>query len=132
MKSFMMLTVAITVGFASARFAMAEPQTPSSYSGQADYQVFCASCHGPSAKGDGVMASALRKRPADLTQLTKKNDGTFPADAVFKTIESGHETADMPAWSAVLSKSKESPSEEAAKARIRALVSYLETLQPKN
>jgi mono/diheme cytochrome c family protein len=127
----MLLTVGFTVGLALPRVATAGPQTPSSYSGPADYQVFCASCHGAAAKGDGVIAGSLRKRPADLTQLSKKNGGVFPADATFKIIDAGHETADMPAWSAVLAKSQESAGEEAAKARIRALVKYLETLQPK-
>jgi mono/diheme cytochrome c family protein len=131
MKRFMLLTVALAMGLAAPRRATAEPQAPSSYSGEADYRVFCASCHGASAKGDGVLAGSLRKRPADLTQLSKKNEGVFPADATFKTIESGHEVADMPGWSAVLAKSQESAGEEAAKARIRALVTYLETLQPK-
>jgi len=113
------------------RPTIAASQTPSSYSGPADYQVFCTSCHGASGKGDGIIAGSLRKRPADLTQLSKKNDGVFPTEGVFKTIESGHEVADMPAWSQVLAKSQESAGEEAAKARIRALVNYLETLQPK-
>jgi hypothetical protein len=73
----------------------------------------------------------LRKRPADLTQLSKKQDGVFPAETVFATIEAGHEKNDMPAWAAVLEKSQESSGPDAARARIRALVKYLETLQPK-
>src|SRR5262245_13477033 len=132
MKSLASLTVACAIGLASVPLLVAAaPQTASPYSGSADYRVFCASCHGPSAKGDGVLAGTLRKRPADLTQLSKKHDGEFPFDAAFKTIESGHEAADMPAWSAVLAKSQESAGDEAAKARIRALVKYLETLQPR-
>jgi len=130
-KHLMLFTVALVVAHVSPQPVTAAPQTSSPYSGPADYQVFCASCHGASAKGDGVIAGTLRKRPADLTQLSKKNDGVFPADATFKTIESGHEKADMPGWSAVLAKSQESAGEDAAKARIRALVKYLETLQPK-
>ena len=78
-----------------------------------------------------MLAGALRKRPADLTQLSKKNDGVFRADAVFKVIDAGHESADMPAWTAVLAKSQESTGAEAAKARIRESVKYLETLQPR-
>jgi len=131
MKPLILLTAACAVGLASIRFAAAAPQTPAPYSGSADYQVFCASCHGASGKGDGSLAGALRKRPADLTQLSKKNDGIFPFDAVFTTVDAGHETADMPAWTAVLAKSQESTGPEAAKVRIRELVKYLETLQPK-
>jgi len=131
MKPFMVLTAVCAIGFASMTPAAAAPQTSTTYSGPADYQVFCASCHGPSAKGDGVLAGSLRRRPADLTQLSNKNDGTFPGESVFKTIEAGHEKADMPAWSVVFAKSQDSAGEDAAKERIRGLVKYLETLQPK-
>jgi len=31
------------------------------------------SCHGAAGKGDGVIAGSLKRRPADLTQLAKKN-----------------------------------------------------------
>jgi mono/diheme cytochrome c family protein len=131
MKSLMLLTAAYIVGLGSMRIAAQAPQPAGSYSGSGDYQVFCASCHGVSGKGDGVIAGSLRKRPANLTQLSKKHEGVFPADAVFTTIETGHEKNDMPAWFDVLQKSQESAGPDAAKARIRSLVKYLETLQPK-
>jgi mono/diheme cytochrome c family protein len=130
MKRFTLL-VACGVALASMHGVPAAAQTPEPYSGAADFQVFCASCHGASAKGDGTLAASLRKRPADLTQLSKKHDGVYPADAVFATIEGGHERNDMPAWSGVLEKAHESSGPEAARARIRSLVKYLETLQPK-
>jgi cytochrome c553 len=131
MKLLALLTAACAVALASTRVAAQAPQNPESYSGRADFQTFCASCHGASGKGDGTLAGALRKRPADLTQLAKKRDGVFPAEAVFTAIEAGHEKNDMPAWAAVLEKSQESSGPEAARARIRSLVKYLETLQPK-
>ena len=130
MKSLMVLTVAGIVGLASLPVAAQTP-SPQPYSGQGDYQVFCTSCHGASGKGDGVIAGSLRKRPADLTVLSKKHDGVFPSDVVFTTIQVGHEKNDMPAWFDVLQKSQESVGPDAAKARIRSLVEYLETLQPK-
>jgi mono/diheme cytochrome c family protein len=132
MRSRIIFLVAVgIVGLAPALLKSAGPQGQTRFSGSADYQVFCVSCHGPSAKGDGVLAGALRKRPADLTQLMKKHDGVYPADSVFKTLEDGHEQADMPAWAGILAKSKESEGPDAAKERIRQLVKYLETLQQK-
>ena len=106
------------------------------YSGNGDYQVFCASCHGATAKGDGVIAKSLAKRPSDLTQLTARNNGEFPEEKVARTIdgrelESAHGNADMPAWGDVFAKSQESQGPEAAKARITALVQYLKTIQEK-
>ncbi|MDQ2064965.1 c-type cytochrome [Xinfangfangia sp. CPCC 101601] len=47
-------------------------------SGAEDFASYCASCHGVGGKGDGELASALEKRPADLTTLTQRNKGEFP------------------------------------------------------
>jgi mono/diheme cytochrome c family protein len=105
------------------------------YSGGGDFQVYCSSCHGASGKGDGSIAKSLKKQPADLTLLSKQNNGVFPGDKVFKTVDghgsgSSHD-ADMPAWGEVFAKSSESQGAENAAARIRTLVKHLETLQAK-
>jgi hypothetical protein len=103
------------------------------FSGDADYQVFCSSCHGATAKGDGLIAKSLPKRPPDLTRLAGRNNSVFPADRVFKTIEGrgpgSHTSADMPVWSDVFEKAQESKGPDAAKARIAALVDYLKSIQ---
>ncbi|MBI3490921.1 MAG: cytochrome c [Acidobacteria bacterium] len=125
------LAAACGVGLTSAVLVAGGLQTSTRYSSNSDFQSFCASCHGTSGKGDGVLARSLSKRPADLTQLKKKNDGVYPADAVFKVIDAGHESADMPAWTQVFAKSQESAGTGAAKERIRSLVDYLETIQQK-
>jgi mono/diheme cytochrome c family protein len=106
------------------------------YSGSDDYRIYCRSCHGASGKGDGAIGKTLKKPPADLTQLTKLNNGTFPEERIFKTIEghapdSEHARTDMPAWGEVFAKSSGSAGAENAAARIRALVAYVRTLQEK-
>jgi hypothetical protein len=106
------------------------------FSGSADYQVFCSSCHGTAAKGDGVIAKSLPKRPADLTQLTLRNKGVFPDEKVARTIDgrdslSAHGNSDMPAWGDVFAKSQESQGGDKATARIAELVDYLKSLQEK-
>jgi mono/diheme cytochrome c family protein len=73
-------------------------------SGGDEYRKFCAQCHGLTGKGDGPVASELKKSPADLTLLAKKNNGTFPYQHVFDTISGkdvikSHGTRDMPMWS---------------------------------
>ena len=113
-----------------------DAQSAAIYGGGNDFQAYCSSCHGPSGKGDGPIASSFRKRPADLTRLSARNNGTFPADIVFKTIEgktpvSGHGGPDMPTWGDVFLKSAESSSVDAVRTRIDTLVKYLETLQDK-
>ena len=102
---------------------------PERFSGANDFQSFCVSCHGTTGTGDGPFAGSLKKRPADLSALTKKNGGVYPADAVFKSIDKGHESASMPAWTEVFAKSQNSIGAEAAAERVRALVKYVETLQ---
>lgn len=106
------------------------------YSGVGDYQVYCSSCHGASGKGDGSIAKSLKTRPADLTQLAKLNNGVFPHDKVYKTVDgrtsgSAHKDSDMPTWGDVFAKSSESQGAENAALRLRTLVKYLETLQAK-
>lgn len=126
-------------GLAVASLAVAAAEgasRPDVYSGAADFQVYCASCHGTAAKGDGAIAKSLPKRPPDLTQLAKRNNDVFPDDRVFKTIDgrtpgASHLGTDMPMWGDAFSKSSESPGPEATAERIRAIVDYLKTLQEK-
>jgi mono/diheme cytochrome c family protein len=73
-------------------------------SGGDEYRKFCAQCHGLSGKGDGPVASELKTPPGDLTQLSKKNNGTFPYQQVYDTISGknvikSHGTREMPAYS---------------------------------
>jgi mono/diheme cytochrome c family protein len=106
------------------------------YSGSADYQTYCASCHGAGARGDGMLAKSLKKHPADLTQLTKRNNGVFPDEKALRAIDgrqtaTAHSPSDMPAWGDVLARSSESAGAENAAARIEVLVKYLQTVQAK-
>jgi mono/diheme cytochrome c family protein len=121
------LAIASTAGPASAQ---------NRYSGAADFQTYCASCHGSGAKGDGIIAKSLPKQPPDLTLLAKRNNDLFPEDKVFKMIDgrtpgSSHAGADMPVWGDVFAKSSESPGAESTAARIKAMTQYLETIQAK-
>lgn len=107
-------------------------QSPST-GGSSTFSLYCATCHGPSAKGDGPMASVLSKKPADLTQIAKRNGGTFPGDMVSRVIDGrspvkGHGGGEMPVWGDAFGKSSD-PTPVAEK--IARLVSYLESIQAK-
>lgn len=133
MKTWGLFAATIIVVALTCVAVAARAQSPS-YSGRADYQAYCRSCHGADARGDGTFAKSLKKRPADLTQLAKGNNGVFPHEQVFKKIDgsdSAHTKSEMPAWGDVLAKSSESQGAENAAVRIRALVEYLRTLQEK-
>jgi mono/diheme cytochrome c family protein len=103
-------------------------------SGSADFKTYCGSCHGPEARGDGPIAQHLRTVPPDLTRLAQRNKGRFEADKVYRIVDGrepvkGHGGPDMPVWGDAFKESREGYSEEAVKARIRALVDYLESVQ---
>jgi cytochrome c553 len=133
MKSLQILAIAV-IGLGSS-LAVAAGGQQVSYSGGQDFQTYCTSCHGTGGKGDGMIAKSLARKPADLTQLTKRNNGAFPEDKAFKAIEGrtagSHGNADMPVWGDVFAKSSDSLGAESAMARISVLVKYLETLQEK-
>jgi len=96
------------------------------------YTTYCASCHGVSGRGNGPAAEELRRRPADLTQLARHNGGVFNS-AMIHTIVDGrtvkaHGTIEMPVWGDAF-KWREGLPEDAIKARIEALVGYLQSIQ---
>lgn len=102
--------------------------------GKALFRVYCASCHGTEARGDGALAEHLRVPPADLTRLAADNEGVFPRDAVFRSIDGretvrGHGDSDMPVWGDVFQREGEAEDAEAVERKIASLVAYLETLQ---
>ena len=106
------------------------------FSGSGDFQAYCSSCHGTGAKGDGIIAKSLPKRPPDLTQLANRNNGVFPEERVVKMIDgrsdtTTHSGADMPKWGEVFAKSSESPGADATAERIKAMAQYLATIQDK-
>ena len=71
--------------------------------GKTEYESNCASCHGTSGKGDGVLKPYLTKSAPDLTVLAKQNGGVFPINRVYEVIDGrtdikAHGGRDMPVW----------------------------------
>ena len=98
------------------------------------FRTYCASCHGVSARGDGPLSSSMRRKPANLTEIAKRNAGAFPADMVFRTIDGrqpvrGHGGPDMPVWGDVFEKSREAGDQARVTAVIQSLVDFLESIQ---
>jgi mono/diheme cytochrome c family protein len=78
-----------------------KPTSP--VSGAQMFKEYCAVCHGPSGKGDGPVATALKVPPPDLTTLAQRHDGKFPDDYVSNVLENGvqnpaHGSGEMPVW----------------------------------
>lgn len=55
--------------------------------GRSEYLDNCAICHGQSGRGDGPMSLLLTKQLPDITLLQKTNNGVFPFDYVYDTID---------------------------------------------
>ncbi|MEM8631978.1 MAG: c-type cytochrome [Pseudomonadota bacterium] len=51
------------------------------------FQDLCATCHGADARGAGPMASVLSIEPANLTELSQRNDGIFPLESAVRQID---------------------------------------------
>ena len=105
-------------------------------SGSGLFINYCASCHGPQAKGNGPMAEVLKIKPADLTTIAKRNGGKFPSDIVFRAIDGrnpvkGHGGQDMPVWGNTFLRVEGGATPEVIRARIDSLVLYLESIQQK-
>lgn len=115
-------------------------------SGKNEFRNSCALCHGADGKGGGL-ADLLKTAPPDLTMLSKKNGGKFPADRVAAMIDGrelvkGHGDRDMPAWGNRYSMDKVKAAEYYGdmpykdtemyvKSRIKALTDYLVSIQSK-
>lgn len=70
------------------------------------YVRYCAACHGKDGEGDGFVAPALAKPPADLTRLARTSGNAFPLERVLRTIDGrdtirAHGRGDMPVWGEV-------------------------------
>ena len=105
-------------------------------SGKQLYVSYCAMCHGTDAKGGGPFSTQLKVWPPDLTQLAKKNNGTYPVMRVSERVDgefgtsSAHGSREMPIWGPVF-RSMAHGHNDNAQLRINSVVKYLESLQQK-
>ncbi|MGA1982072.1 MAG: cytochrome c [Acidobacteriaceae bacterium] len=111
-----------------------QPTSPTS--GQQMYATYCAVCHGADGRGNGPAAPALGTPPTDLTALSRKSGGVFPADHIFAVLKFGlknpaHGSAEMPIWGdLMLTLDRNSPnSAVVVHERIVNLTSYLQQMQ---
>ena len=92
-----LMIAGLTAGFAAA------VQAEDLDIGKSEFQSSCASCHGADARGKGPVSAQLKVPPPDLTMLAKNNNGVFPTNAVYETIDGSrsiptHGTREMPIW----------------------------------
>jgi|SRR5438477_5731409 len=104
-------------------------------SGQEMFASYCAVCHGTNGSGGGPAASALKAAPTNLTILSEKNAGKFPAMHVSSVLRGeadtpAHGSKDMPIWGPLFRNLSQGHDAEVQQ-RIANLNGYIESLQKK-
>src|SRR6188768_1835101 len=100
--------------------------------GKDSFEAYCATCHGADARGNGPVASALKRTPPDLTILASRNRDVFPRDRVSAVLTgagrtvSAHGTTEMPIWGPLF---RAFESDARVRVRIDNLINYLESVQ---
>ena len=118
------------VGFVESLQA---PSTAVNDTGSQLFRTYCASCHGPTARGNGPLAEALRHEPPDLTTYAARNGGVFPSERLRRIIDGRdvptHGNREMPVWGDAFNSSGGGSTEQAVAGRIAAILKYLDGIQ---
>lgn len=126
---------------AAGERATATSPTMMAQFGKREYEAKCASCHGTTGKGDGVVQPFLIKSARDLTTLAKQNGGVLPANALYEMISgtsrsTAHGTSEMPVWGKEYEgefarRYRDVPDDQETytRTRILALIEYIDRLQ---
>jgi mono/diheme cytochrome c family protein len=104
-------------------------------SGKEMFLKYCASCHGEDGKGNGPAAIALKPPPSDLTTLSKRHEGKYPAGYVSVLVKFGrslaaHGSLDMPVWGFRF-KELDPVRDPTGQQHVDDVVAYLQSLQTK-
>ena len=134
-------SVAVTLVVALTCVApSAQAQQPESFDkvkaaqGSGTFRVYCGSCHGTSGVGDGEIAEMLTVAPANLTEIAKRNGGSFDFEAVRKTIDGrnrvkAHGDSQMPVWGDAFEVADGGNTPEKVAERVEKLTHYLWSIQ---
>ncbi len=98
------------------------------------FRTYCATCHGLDGKGGGPMASSLKAKVPDLTDLAKRNQGQFPTQHVRQVIAGGqlpasHGSGEMPVWGPIFHQIEND--QDLGNVRLENLVKHLQSIQQK-
>jgi mono/diheme cytochrome c family protein len=137
MKAFVFLVVWAAFVWGNLGVSSAQEEEVAA-AGKPAYDQNCAVCHGTKGKGDGVAANLLTVKPTDLTQISKRSDGTFPFWRIYRVIDGredikGHGTREMPIWGTEFRSQVAGGAvpEAQTRGRILELVYYLQSIQEK-
>jgi mono/diheme cytochrome c family protein len=96
----------------------------------------CAACHGLEGRGDGPVSKVLKRKVPDLTGLSERNGGIFPAVHVRTTVMFGadnllptHGSKTMPIWGPIFHEIEFD--QDLGNVRLENITKYLESIQRK-
>lgn len=136
-----MRRVSGAIASAAVSLALAGPAGAQTFelrdlSGKELFDRFCAACHGSSGRGDGPVGSRLNVAVPDLTRISSRRDGSFPAGEIAETIDGrslvvAHGTREMPVWGYEfwVEEGGDVTAEADAREIIDRLVAYLRSIQ---
>ena len=104
--------------------------------GRTLFRNYCSSCDGLDGKGKGPAASALNTAPADLSTISRRHQGSFPASDLSRYIDgrvdiAAHGTREMPIWGRAFQEKHGSGdiADSAVQGDIVVLIEYLRSIQ---
>ena len=114
-----------------------QPQPPiRPVEGASIFRNYCAACHGLDGRGNGPLSKTLRREVHDLTRLSQRNGGAFPAVHVRTTIMFGaddlipaHGSKEMPIWGPIFHEIEFD--RDLGNVRLENVTKYLESIQRK-
>jgi mono/diheme cytochrome c family protein len=126
-----LVLVAAVTPLSSVRPASRQPADVAT--GRALYLTHCATCHGKAGRGDGPMAPYLSVAPTNLATISTRHQGVFPTELIQRIVDGRQALtlhgSSMPVWGDALSPAGNAAADEAAAAKIRAIVAYLRSIQ---
>jgi mono/diheme cytochrome c family protein len=129
-----LLVIVVVSAFPQIRNQRQEPIRPAD--GASIFRNYCAACHGFDGRGNGPMSKALKREVPDLTRLSQRNDGVFPAIHVRNTIMFGaddllpaHGSKEMPIWGPIFHEIEFD--QDLGNIRLENVTKYLESIQKK-
>ena len=105
------------------------------HKGYAEFQQYCASCHGILGDGNGLLAPLLTVHPANLRKLGQRYGMPLPKQQLMGFIDGrrpvpAHGSREMPVWGKRLYEYLPSPTPEARKrGAIFVILDYIDSIQ---
>lgn len=103
--------------------------------GYAEYQQYCAVCHGVWADGEGLIKPVLTEAPTNLRTLTERHGSPLPRERIAGYIDGripvlAHGSKEMPVWGKRLDEGVHSVMPDQRKrSQVMVIVDYLQAIQ---